>query len=320
MIRQHAYVINLDDRQDRWLRIQENFRGIPSIELVRVSALQGQPAWKYCGYSHQQALRMPSNGGHLLVLEDDCHIPDVSDFNARWPLIKQWLDEHPADWDIFLGGASHIARPVRTLARELGIVSLGSAYTSHFLYCHRNAVDKMLAWQPYLDLKFDCVRAYAPDIRILTAAPFLALQTSGFSNVEAGPIDYTRYFDSARQQLQEYLRTGSPDHISFYYLVCHTWFCRVNGLVDNLHRIGMDIYHELYEQLPDTLKLALVNDLAALGNDPVYRSCIREFVDAWLARDRRLLMVAFLDPVSRNNVMELSAQITRLRMGADGSG
>lgn len=319
MARQRAYVINLDSRPDRWLGIQNNFRGIPSIELVRISALQGQPGWKYCGLSHQLALRAHAGEGHALILEDDCHVPDAGDFNARWPAIKQWLDGHPADWDIFLGAASWIARPVRTVNRELGIVSLASGHSAHFIYCTRDAMDKLLAWQPYRDLKYDSFRSYAPDIRILSVNPFLASQAPGFSTIEGVPRDPDELFEVARQQLQQYFQTGSDEHISFYRLLCHTWFCRVNGLAGNLHRIGMDIYRELYDQLPDNLRLALVNDLATLGDHPAYRKPIREFIDAWLARDGRLLMVPFPDPLSRNNQAELGAQLARLQLGADGS-
>ena len=65
-----GYVINLDERKDRWETITSKF----DIPLQRIPAIKDKIGWKGCGYSHMKALKMAKEKGlsFILILEDDC--------------------------------------------------------------------------------------------------------------------------------------------------------------------------------------------------------------------------------------------------------
>ena len=54
---QTAYVINLDERNDRWEQIQNSFKQY-NIHLERISAIRDPVGWKGCGYSHMKVIKM----------------------------------------------------------------------------------------------------------------------------------------------------------------------------------------------------------------------------------------------------------------------
>jgi GR25 family glycosyltransferase involved in LPS biosynthesis len=68
-----VFVINLEDRKDRWAEIQESFRNWP-VQLERIDAVRASPGWKGCFESHKKVVQLAKDKGYpwVLVLEDDC--------------------------------------------------------------------------------------------------------------------------------------------------------------------------------------------------------------------------------------------------------
>ncbi len=51
------FVINLDERQDRWLNIQKLCRQL-GLTAERVSAVKKSPGWQGCALSHVKCAKM----------------------------------------------------------------------------------------------------------------------------------------------------------------------------------------------------------------------------------------------------------------------
>lgn len=98
------YVINLDERDDRWNKIKNTFENY--FNLIRVSAIKHKDGWIGCLLSHKKCIQIAkdNNMKYIIVMEDDCDIAD--DFLKRLSKIKEEIFDVKDDWDMFLGGGA----------------------------------------------------------------------------------------------------------------------------------------------------------------------------------------------------------------------
>jgi len=208
-----AYVINLKNRKDRWEKIQEQFKGVHCITLERVDAIdanyktnedfQNYPPYIYCGLSHQKILREHKDEGNILILEDDCGVTDKDYFSNKWPCIKEWLDDHPDDWDMFNGSPTNIEdyNIESVVCDNLQLVELNEGMTTHFTYYNNKFIDTVLdEWKEENFIKFDMFSFWAKNeknehkIKIITSIPYIVYQYNSYSDVESDEHDYTPLF------------------------------------------------------------------------------------------------------------------------------
>ena len=62
-----AYVINLDERTDRWHAIQQDWKG--AFPMVRVAAIRATPGWKGCALSQIKVVEEARARGEPYVLQ-----------------------------------------------------------------------------------------------------------------------------------------------------------------------------------------------------------------------------------------------------------
>ena len=98
-----VFVINLDNRRDRWEAIEQICRD-SGLVPVRISAVHASPGWIGCGLSHLSVIdiakekRLP----WVLILEDDAAFdPECI---ARFRLILPYLWDTRGKWERFSGG------------------------------------------------------------------------------------------------------------------------------------------------------------------------------------------------------------------------
>jgi len=142
-----GYVINLDERKDRWEQIQKDFKNT-SINIERFSAIKDINGHKGVGKSFQALIQMAKdkNMESILIMEDDCK--PLKYFEKRWKIIKKWLDENKDKWNIFNGG------PLTPSEQKLlyKIDSKNKIYTSngasalHFMIFSKESYDTILNW------------------------------------------------------------------------------------------------------------------------------------------------------------------------------
>jgi len=197
-----AYVINLDERPDRFDTITINFDNAPFI-LERFSAIRHNIGWKGCGLSHMALAQIAKDKGmpSILIMEDDCK--PSNDFNTTWPLIKNWLDSNKNKWDIYVGGttyyeiinkSSDTIKPICKLHSNIKLY-----YTKllclHFYYLNSSAYNKFLEWKMNAE-KNGAVDMW-PNIinmKIVTSTPFIATQNEGYSNIQNSQANYNKAF------------------------------------------------------------------------------------------------------------------------------
>jgi hypothetical protein len=117
----------------------------------------------------------------ILVLEDDCKIINIDQFENRWSQIKQWLDANLDKWDIFLGGnlAYHPTKNPKIINYDLKLVQLPMALTTHFIYYNRSCYQQLLT-QPMINP----IDWFPINLRVIVSCPYLAHQEDGYSDVD----------------------------------------------------------------------------------------------------------------------------------------
>jgi len=280
-----AYVINLDERTDRWNALERSFKNIKSVQLVRFSALKGQPGWHYCGFSHQQILREHQNDNtNILVFEDDCLLRDPENFDSRWTKIKNWLDDNDDRWDIFLGGTSHVSGSIKIVNDDLNIVETMTGYCAHFIYYNKKYIKQILKWKPKKELKFDLFRVADPRVKILTSVPFLAGQSITFSNLENKVIDLTQNFIISEKMILDEIERPGLGKIPNELIMCNITDCmREDNMNENAFLITQMIFNENYDNLTTHQKMKLLDQMIINGylTDKIKTN---EYVQKWLGK------------------------------------
>ncbi len=206
-----AYVINLDSRPDRWLRIQEKFKDSP-FQLERFSAIKDSVGWKGCGYSHMALIEKAKNEymPSILIMEDDC-VPS-KEFNVAWPKIKKWLDTNKNSWDIFIGGNTYYSLFVSSEDKQLNTIKpicfiepniklyVTKMLTTTYYYLNSSAYDKFLEWKNDID-KNGAVDVWPNTIKmkIVSCIPFIATQESDYSDIGKTEINYSSDFKKSEE-------------------------------------------------------------------------------------------------------------------------
>lgn len=220
-----AYVINLDSRPDRWKAIQERFKDGP-LRLHRVSATR-HPNGGYGLFLtliKLLTLVRKKHLRHILILEDDC-LP-APKWKTLWPEVQSWLHAHPEAWDIYTGGAwggnatfqsitsffgfepAEIGRTKNSILFEYPLVTHGG----HWLYIPNRSFTPLLNhYKRYASLvhlipyfKTDVHNAF---FKTITSYPFVAYQTSSFSNLERQFIPREKELKSYERRVGRQLRT-----------------------------------------------------------------------------------------------------------------
>jgi hypothetical protein len=182
-----VFVINLDERKDRWKRVSSMLDGL-GVQYERFPAVRASPGWVGCGKSHigvaQEAKRRRLMW--VLVLEDDCII-EPADWK-RFQELLPWLWKKRGEWTLFNGGLT-FPKNTEVFDREHKIMS-SNGYAAHFLLYTPPFYDIISAWDykdpidVYIDKK---VKAIAP-------YPLIAQQEKGDSDIVGSAIDYDDFF------------------------------------------------------------------------------------------------------------------------------
>ncbi len=179
----NLYVINLDERTDRWENIVKTFTD-PVFNIIRVNAYKEKQGWIGCFRSHIECIRLAKEAGekNVLVIEDDC-IPysDIESFKSRLRTIKEFLDRISV-WDIYLGGTVHVVpdtyKNIITYKNEK-FVEFNKAYATHLICYNSKVYDYFLSVKPILPID----EIWHGKIKAIVSVPFIAKQLPGYSDI-----------------------------------------------------------------------------------------------------------------------------------------
>jgi GR25 family glycosyltransferase involved in LPS biosynthesis len=199
-----AFVINLAHRVDRWVNVNRNCGHI--LDLRRIDAVRESPGWIGCYKSHMKLLNEANNRNlnTILVLEDDCKITNIEQFENQWYQIKQWLDANLDKWDIFLGGNLSCIPNIdpKIINYDLKLVQVPMARAAHFIYYNRSCYHQLLT-QPMIQP----IDWFPINLRMIVSYPYLAYQeVGGYSDVDETNCKYILdEFIHSQNEIQQFL-------------------------------------------------------------------------------------------------------------------
>jgi GR25 family glycosyltransferase involved in LPS biosynthesis len=100
-----GWVINLDHDVERKNSIMKEFE-TTQVKLNFFNAIKHKVGWIGCLRSHLEIISIAksNNLDMVLVIEDDAWIENVQEFNAKFPIIVEYLKKYKNKWNIFHGG------------------------------------------------------------------------------------------------------------------------------------------------------------------------------------------------------------------------
>ena len=195
----HILVINLKERTDRWNQISKHLDSL-HLDYERVDAIKKEPGWVGCTLSFAKCYRLAKKRNYpwVLVLEDDCLLQPGG--KERFEQLLPILWQRRAEWDVFSGGSIYINKACR-VSEEPPLFQM-NAWSSHFILVHKDSYDKVLglsknnhAADHFYKLKIRCWSTY----------PHIAIQRSGYSNLEQKNRFMRKKFQIADTILQDQL-------------------------------------------------------------------------------------------------------------------
>ena len=210
--KQKAYVINLDERTDRWNKIQETFKNRP-FNIERISGVKNEIGLLGCTMSFVKAVEKAkeNNLPYILIMEDDCKPKDNLD--TLWPTIKDWLEKNMDKWEIFIGGNTMYAftndtssiKPLCKIDENIKLYYTVMS-TAHFFCINSSVYDKYIDVKQYLTKELFQHDTHTSDrwpntqkMKIVTPVPFIAIQEESHSDTTGKDENYTSMFDNSEK-------------------------------------------------------------------------------------------------------------------------
>lgn len=221
-----AYYINLENRKDRLVQINEQLNKI-NLEAERFNAISlsqeecdkiggirwsGESEWRNklikgqfsCTSSHLEIIKMAKqkNLDKVLVLEDDCFFEEAFDIKEVINNAFNEIKIHNIQWDMLFLGSNLIAPTSKTVSPFL--MKMEAGYCAHAYYVNKTFYDKIL--------EFTFNKNYTIDVyynelmcqsNIFCTKPLLAVQQPSFSDIEGYNVNY-----------EEVIKTNYKNNIS----------------------------------------------------------------------------------------------------------
>ena len=203
-----AFVINLDDRPDRWKTIQKRFRN-KGINLRRFTPIQDNNPGYSLFLTTIEILKIAKRRklANVLIIEDDC-LP-VSNFSELWEKVKGWLDSHKDNWDIYSGGAQNIHFP-KFVGEAEGVKFYDPLLSTatHFIYIPERSYSKLISHYDTYKYVTKVAPILGMDVhnnlfKTIISYPFVAYQDSGYSNITKTRRNLKKTFKEAERGLSK---------------------------------------------------------------------------------------------------------------------
>lgn len=193
------YVINLDKREDRFLKFKDELEKFGIEHVERFSAIDGSTVTTNSKLlsgeigvlmSHLEIVKQAKeqNLENILILEDDVF------FTEEILKLDEYMNLVPNDWDfIYFGGNHHYGPPPIILNDK--IIKLNYTVALHCVGINKTLFDTIIAMLPKMGKQVD---AYYADLHSLYNAygfkPNMAKQIAGFSDIQNRYVDYSGFF------------------------------------------------------------------------------------------------------------------------------
>jgi len=214
-----TFVINLDDRVDRWTLIEQACRAA-GIRATRIAGVPATPGWRGCALSHLRCIRMAkeNNLPWVLILEDDATFTPEAIERFRGLLPYLW--EHREQWERFNGGPTFPPDPELKLWSRNPPLVYANGLATHFNLIHRGAYDTILQYDHEQDHEIDLFymaleHRFRTVFNNVATWPHISVQRQDSSNItpDVSEGDYASYFWFSEQALGACLRAAEEQSI-----------------------------------------------------------------------------------------------------------
>ena len=180
-----AYVINLDQRKDKWRQSMNELA--PHFNLERVSAIKHE--WGWLGLWHTFKKIFQECQGDVLIFEDD------ATYRGWATSLQNSINDLPGGWDMLMLGANIKDLRLERVSNKL-VRTYGSWTTHGILYSYRFAKE-----MAELDLEIPIDEHFRtivhPKGNSYICVPFLSYQRPSQSDIEGVFQDYTSLFEES---------------------------------------------------------------------------------------------------------------------------
>lgn len=203
----HIYIINLDERHDRWHRILRDLAELgitlPNDKFERFNALKFPESLGFptsgargCFLSHLAVLKdaLEKNFETIAIIEDDC----AFELPGPISLLGYNIAVESEDWDLFYPGYHNVTRFQN---EGSGILDVADRYCiggAHFYSVRKKILPSLIDHlesalseleagvdrEGHVDVVYTEFRAETPGIKTLVASPAWAFQRRTLSNVQ----------------------------------------------------------------------------------------------------------------------------------------
>ena len=199
--KERVFVINLEEKKDRKEDMISKFKDT-MFDLQFVDAIKNENGFLGCSLSIQKIIQKAKdeNLKTVLFFEDDNK--PLNNYEERWLITKEWLDNNLDKWDIFNGGArvrEHYldgVKLVQSLDKDVNLFQADLILNTNWIYVNSKAYDKILGWKLEDNPSIMCIDHFMGDKNYFTTLfifPFLGLQENGETSTEKGLIrDYSQ--------------------------------------------------------------------------------------------------------------------------------
>jgi GR25 family glycosyltransferase involved in LPS biosynthesis len=199
------YVINLEERVDRWQHIVKTFGN--DFNLIRVDAIKHNEGWKGCFLSHKKCLQIAKEKKlqNIIVMEDDCDKLN-NNFVDRLYKIKEYLNNNDK-WYIFLGGTfcttkKNIIKKINYEHDNLFEINYG--FCTQLVIYNNKSYDKIIDYE--INEPIDNI--WPKLFNSLISIPFLTTQVLSYSNINTDKISsFTQKINSTNKRLTKLLES-----------------------------------------------------------------------------------------------------------------
>lgn len=187
------YIINLKKRTDRLQRVKKDFI---NYNLIVIEAIEDNEGWKGCFKSHLKCIGVAKEKKlpYIIVIEDDCKIVSMANFDLNFKLIIDYLELNMNKWNIFLGGVTKVwdYNELIELGNGLKLIYINEGKTAHFCIYNSNCYDYYLG----LNVNIPIDKCWHNKLIGITPIPFIAIQYYDYSDIENKYTEYDSRFKS----------------------------------------------------------------------------------------------------------------------------
>lgn len=205
-IEDNVYVININERRDRWQHIQDTFND--KLNLIRIEAIVNEFGWIGCYQSHIKCLKIAKelNLDYIIVMEDDCIPCDINTFHFRFNDIINFLKCNK-EWDIFLGASSGTSDNTNikilddyNIPNEK-LIYVDEAAGTQFIIYNKKVYDLIIN----AEMKYPIDRMWYKQLnkQAIVPIPFLAIQKNCYSNICNKNVNYDKLFNKSKLLLEK---------------------------------------------------------------------------------------------------------------------